>query len=159
MGKARKLIDKTSKLNIDILDRIKDRNKIDKRDNILASNIGAFKLIRGNQRRYDEAFGVDYIAQEPELAFETVSTNIARVDFDDPNEDYGMSLTLPHGIISAAGIQPGDEVTVLEGSLEGRSLEVISIESTTSLRLDDVSTFNTPESDIAVRFNISTPEV
>jgi len=156
MGKARKLIDKTSKLNIDINNRVKDRDKINKIDDVLANNLGIFKLVRGTQRRYDETFGVDYIAQEPELSFEVVAISLKRIDFDDLNKDYGISITLPPGIISAVGILAGDEVVFLEGSLEGRSFEVISVESTNVLRLDDVTTFSSSESNIVIKFNIST---
>jgi len=155
VGSARKLINKTSKLSVDIKNKVKGRDRIDRIDETLANSISSFKLIKNNQRRFDESFGKDYIAHEPELSFEVVATSLTRVDFDEPNEDYGISLTLPSGLITAAGLMSGDEVVILEGSLEGRSLEVLSVSSTTVLRLDDVATFNTSETDITVRFNIS----
>ncbi len=48
-----------------------------------------------------------------------------------------------------------DFVQILEGQAEGRMLEVVSLESDGSLRLDDVSTFAGTEADVAVRIMMS----
>lgn len=56
-------------------------------------------------------------------------------------------------LMGASGLQPGDTVQILEGTLEGRMLEVVSLSGSTA-RLDDVATFTTASS-VAVRMLIS----
>jgi len=73
---------------------------------------------------------------------------------------FGFSVTTQGtnatgSLLGASGAQPGDSVQIQEGALEGRMLEVVEVIDSSTLRLDDVSTFTTPESDVACRFIIS----
>ena len=85
-------------------------------------------------------------------SFDTTSNSIMRIDYRFPNEDMGLEMTLPAGIITASGLQPGDYLEILEGELEGRSLEVIEILNSTTLRLDDVPTYSKAEESCKIRF-------
>ena len=84
--------------------------------------------------------------------FSTNASTLTRVDYEFPNENYGLELIVPPGIITASGIRSGHEVEMIGGSLEGRSLEVIEVLNSTTLRLDDVSTFSTQETNVPVKF-------
>jgi len=77
---------------------------------------------------------------------------IMRNDYRYPNKDYGLEAELPIGIITTSGLQAGDYVEFLEGDLEGRSLEVIEVINSSTLRLDDVPVYNSIEEDIKIRF-------
>lgn len=89
-------------------------------------------------------------------AFTTKAISIERIDYTFPDErDYGLEIQVPTGIITASNIRSGDEVVFNSGALEGRSLEVIEVLNSTTLRLDDVPTYSGNETNISIRFTIN----
>lgn len=78
------------------------------------------------------------------------------------NSGFTVSITTQGsntvaGVLAASGVQPGDFVHVREegSDAEGRMLEIVALSSSTQMRLDDVSTFGSLESNVAVRFLLS----
>lgn len=57
-------------------------------------------------------------------------------------------------LFSELGIQPGDKILFLEGALKGKYLEVVSIESASVARLEDVASF-TSATDLSFRADLS----
>ena len=95
-------------------------------------------------------------SEEAVEAFMTKARILERIDYSYPDgTDYGLAMTLPAGIITASEIRSGDEVVICSGILEGRSLEIIEVINTKTLRLDDVSTYSEQESDVKIRFTIN----
>lgn len=95
------------------------------------------------------------VEKEEIVSFDTVANSIMRIDYRFPNEDMGLEVTLPEGIITASGLQPGDYLEILDGELEGRSLEVIEVLNATTLRLDDVHNYGKAEENCKVKFSLN----
>ena len=130
------------------------QDKIDRKDEVLADSPSAYKYMRGIQRRYNASFGQEQIANPKKAPQEfLVAANVERVDFDDPNLDFGIQLTLASGLMEDIGLQPGDIVTVLTDSLKGVQLAVVSIESATVARLEETALAS--DEDVQVKIQIS----
>lgn len=153
MSKGQKLIQKVTRLQRAVRKLAPGYEEVNKAEEVLQDSPGAYDLMRVVQQRYDDAFGWDAVAHKPQIHYAVVATTLERFDYG--GGDFGMRLTLPAGIMTDAGIRVGDVVEILEQSLEGRSLEVVELTSSTQMRLDDVSTFGGAESDVAVRMIIS----
>jgi len=145
MTRAKKLVEKTKKLREQVrikVPTIKSRldllKEIPEIEDIVITAI--------------ENKVVDTPKEEVIEEFITKFKTVMRIDYRFPNKDMGLEAELPSGIINVSGLQPGNYVEVLEGELEGRSLEVIEILNSTTLRLDDVSIYDNIEEDIKVRF-------
>lgn len=146
MGISRALINKLKRRRKSLNPNrgFRRQDKIDRKDEVLADSPGAYKYIRGIQRRYNANFGKETIASPKKVPMEVlVQADIERIDFG--SSDFGIEMTLAAGLIAEIGLQPGDLVTVLSETLKGVSLEVVSIESGTVVRLEDVATFTGPE--------------
>lgn len=99
---------------------------------------------------------VEEVKEEEISTFNTKCLSIMRIDYRFPNNDMGLEMSLPEGIITTSGLQPGDYLEVLEGELEGRSLEVIEVLNSVTLRLDDVPTYSKAEEECKIRFIFNT---
>ena len=125
MSKQQKLVGKMQKL----LRKVKDRtrgalDKMDLREEVMAASDGVVALIRGQQRRIDESFGQDVVAQEAFIAIDFVAADFDRFDFDAPNLDFGVRMVLASGLVEALGLQAGDKVSVREGEYKGQVLTI-----------------------------------
>lgn len=153
MGKALKLVNKLKRRKKALA---MDRNGFDRRDKQDQSeermSYKALKVARKIQRRLDRNFGINMVADEPHLA-KRVLGDLERFDFG--TSDFGMKLTLSAAVMSALGPRPGDIVKILEGEAKGQYLKVISVESATELRLDDMAAYVGPETGMAVRLQLS----
>ena len=139
MGRAQKLLQKLEK----------NKQKVDKNFNkyygILHENPEVYDII-------EDTVEPTVLEQSQVKGFSTTSHSLQRVDYEFPNENYGLELTVPPGIIITSGIGSGDEVEIIGGTLEGWSVEVIEIINSTTLRLDDVSIFSGKEIGVPVKF-------
>jgi len=126
-------------------------NKINQREEILEDSPGALKLMRGIQRRLDSDFGLQGLAKEPPLSVK-LQADLERIDFG--VSDFGIRATLAAGLIEKLGIQPNDKILVLQGDLKGMYLNVVSLESATELRLEDVASF-VLETNVQLRADLS----
>lgn len=142
MGKARALINKLKRRrkNSNKNRGLRQQDKIDRKDEILADSPGVYKYLRGIQRRQDSNFGQQ---MQPSAEYKPgkemlISADIERFDFDPgAGVDNGTQVTLAAGLLEAVGIRPGDVVKILTGALQGKELSVVSIESATVIRLED----------------------
>jgi hypothetical protein len=158
MSKAQKLVNKLKRKERKVRETPSYKVKMDLAQETLVGSPGAYKLVRGQERRADASFGYDAVKTDPILEYRVAATSLERFDFDlGAGEDYGLLMTMPAGLISAIGIMVGDTVEVRETSsqIEGRMLTVVALSSATELRLDDVATFTGTESTPAVRFILS----
>ena len=149
MSRAKKLLEKTKKIKDKVNRNFKQRYQLSEYPgvfNIIASKKSS--SLRSEVKKKQET--VEIVKEIEEFSCNSIA--LMRIDFDFPNEDYGLELVVPSGIITASGIGSCCEVAILEGALEGRSLEVIEVKDLNTLRLDDVSTFNQPEEEVKVRF-------
>lgn len=157
MGKARALVNKLKRRQKALR---MDRNGFDRRDKqdqseeVLAKTKG-HKVMRGIQRRLDAKLGLDAVAHEPMLAKRLNMTAVERLDYDDPNGDFGIHVTLAAGVIAAVGIRPNDIIKFLEGELKGKELKVVAVTDATNLRLEDVATYVGPETNVVCRAQLS----
>jgi len=133
-------------------EKVVDMNKLEE---TMTASPGAYKAMRGVQRRLDSGWGYDAVGLEPMLEYKAAAATTERFDYG--LGDFGIRLTMAAGMIEAIGVQPGDSVEFRqEGSeLEGRMLTVVAVTDSTHLRLDDVASFVGPESDNYLRFLIS----
>jgi hypothetical protein len=106
-----------------------------------------------------------FVCPAPVGAVMTVTNAVAGAASDTAagNSGFTVSTTTQGvsasaGMMSDCGVLPGDFVHIRqEGSdAEGRMLEVVALTNGTQIRLDDVATFGSLESDVAVRFLLST---
>jgi hypothetical protein len=128
-------------------------DKVDLSEEVMAASPAAYKLLIKVQRKHDRSFGIDFISKEPAIAFKLNSTSLERFDYG--VSDFGMKATFPAGLIEATRIRVGDVVEVLEGSAKGKMLKVVANSSSTTLRLEDISSFGALEANIIVRFELS----
>lgn len=132
-------------------------DKADKSEEVMADSPAAFKLLVKVQRKMDRSFGIDGVGKEPAIAFRLRATTLERFDFDPgAGFDYGMRATLPAGLIEASRVRPGDVMEVLMGSAKGMMLKVTSVVDSTHIRLEDVAAFGALQSNVVVRFELST---
>jgi len=151
MSKGQKLVTKLKRRQRSVREATEASVGMDKRPEVMQNSPKAQGLMRGAQRRYDDSFGFNAVGHKPEVEYKVIAA-LDRFDFDPgPGEDFGMRLVLGED----SGAQPGDSIQILEGALEGRMLEVVSVVNSTTLRLDDVSTFVTPEASVACRVLLS----
>lgn len=169
MGRAKKLLQKLQKNkekvdknfnryynnleeNSEVFDIVKEVKQTSKKPDT-SPKVEVQEIIEDNEELLQRLADVDTEEPQEEITgFSTTSSSLQRVDYEFPNENYGLELIVPPGIITASGIRSGDEVEMLGGSLEGRSLEVIDVLNSTTLRLDDVSTFSNQETGVPVKF-------
>lgn len=112
-------------------------DKTEKSGKIIYKSSRIFKFLKAFQRRLDAKFGINVLAEEPNIRAEVNFTTLARFDFG--TSDYGIKAVLASGQARALGVVAGDIIFVLEGSLEGYQLVVESVNySTDTLRLEDV---------------------
>lgn len=106
-----------------------------------------------------------FVCPAPVGAVMTVTNAVAGAAPDTAAGNSGFTVgTTTQGrnaaasMMAACGVQPGDYVHIREegSDAEGRMLEVVALSSGTQIRLDDVATFGSLESNVAVRFLIST---
>src|SRR3990167_4410709 len=138
-----------------VADSFDRADKADKMEEVMAKSPRARKLLRGIQRRFDKMLGLEMIWQEPSIS-SRLETTLVRFDFDPgAGTDYGIKATFSSGVIAFHGIQPNDVIRILEGTLKGKELLVVSVPSATELRLEDVATYTGPESNVTIRANMS----
>lgn len=158
MAQQQKLVNKLQRRQRKVREATESVVNMNKMEETLVASPGAYKLVRGQERRMDESWGYDTVKTEPMLEYKTTSTTLERFDYDPgAGTDFGMRLTMPAGMISEIGVRPGDSVEIRERTSEicGRMLTVVAVTDSTHLRLDDVATFVGPESNDYVRFLIS----
>jgi len=154
MGTQLKLIKKIQQQVRDVKARTKGNfDKINLREEVLSDSLGVVALIRGQQRRMDDSFGVDGIAQEAEIAAEIQALDFDRHDFG--TSDFGLRMTLAVGLIESLGLLAGDKVQLQEGEYEGKTITIESVDSTLDeLRFEDDAT-KAAETDIVATVRIS----
>lgn len=159
MGKALKLVNKLNRRKKYLkakgagFDR---KDKMDQAEERMARSEKAYGALLRPQRRGDRNFGRDFIAYEPKISKKEKILTVERFDFDlGAGTDYGIRLTMATGIIADMKIIVGDVVRFLNGSLKGQYLKVVAIPDSTHLRLEDVATFGSSESDKIARFQLS----
>lgn len=156
MGKALKLVNKLNRRAKDVKNRADgfDRhNKMNRSEEVMAKSPKAYQLERKIQRRLDRNFGIDMVRYEPKVSKRVKADTLERFDFG--VSDFGMKITLAAGLIADIGLRPGDIVLVLHGSAKGQQLAVVSIESSTEARLEDIASFGSAENNIHCRFQLS----
>lgn len=115
MSKGQKLISKLRRRERDFKEAKKDQYKKDKLQEVAQASPGAYRLMRKPQRRMDQAFGYNVIAQEPTLEYLTKASSMQRFDFDaGPGTDYGIRLTLSGTGYVAAVAEQTDITTVAD---------------------------------------------
>jgi len=153
MGKALKLVNKLKRRKKALS---MDRNGFDRRDKQdqmeERMSYKALALDRKIQRRLDRNFGINMVADEPHLA-KRILGDLERFDFG--SSDFGMKLTISAAAMTKIGPRPGDIVKILKGEAKGKYLRVVSIESATELRLEDIATYVGPETGMPVRLQLS----
>lgn len=158
MGKALKLINKLKRREKAMKADHKGFDRYDKQSQAeekLAKTKG-FKLMRSHQRRMDKKFGVDAIAQEPKLSKRLKITILERFDFDPgAGTDFGLRATMPASVLADIGIRANDIIKVLQGNQKGKYLKVVSVVSTTQIRLEDVASFGSNQSNVQARVQLS----
>lgn len=158
MAQAKKLINKMQRRQRKVREATESVVNMNKMEETLVASPGAYKLVRGQERRMDESWGYDVVKTEPMLEYKAMATTTERFDYDPGvGTDFGIRLTMPAGMIAAIGVRPGDSVEIREqgSELEGRMLTVVAVTDATHLRLDDVASFVGPESDNYCRFLVS----
>lgn len=156
MSKGQKLIQKLSRKSKDVRQAVREfdrHDKIFKREELMQDSPKVHSLVRGIQRRQDSDFGREVASQRPKLSFQAEASAFERIDFG--VSDFGMKMTMDADVLAQAGTQAGDFVKILEGSAKGSYLQVVSVESSTEIRLDDIASFGGAESDIRMRMDIS----
>lgn len=159
MGKALKLVNKLNRRAKQVKTKVKSFDRYDKMsrsEEIMARSQKAYRLERKIQRKLDRKFGIDMVRSEPKISKRVKVATIARFDYDPgAGTDFGIRLTMAAGLLADIGLRPGDIVRILKGALKGRYLKVIAITDSTHARLEDVSTYVGPESNIHCRFQLS----
>lgn len=159
MSKGQKSIQKVKRKERKVREHAKGYAKVPKTAENLKETPRAYQLMRKAERRMDRTFGNEVTGQKPPLEYKAVSTTIDRFDYDPgAGTDFGIRMTMPAAIRTAAGLQPGDWVEIREelSALHGRMLQVVALTDSTHTRLDDVPSYVGPESNDAVRMLIST---
>jgi hypothetical protein len=150
-GRATKLLNKTRKLETKVRRNYRRLSKLEEVSEIRTKLVETKpievlqNLVQSEQEPIEELEG-----------FSTSALSLERVDYSYPDEkDFGLELQVPAGIITASSIRSGDEVVISSGALEGRSLEVIEVLNASTIRLDDVATFGSLETNVQVTFNVN----
>lgn len=155
MARHAKLVKKIQQLVRDVKDRTRGKyDRMDLREEVMADSPGVLVFMRGHQRRLDEDFGDDVIAQEPLMAVELLAEDFDRHDFSGGG-DFGVRMVLASGLVEALGLQAGDEVTIQEGEYEGMTLTVESVDaSADEVRFED-DAGKSAETDISATARLS----
>lgn len=156
MGKALKLVNKLNRRAKSVQSRAGGFDRFDKMnlsEEIRANSPKVHQLERKIQRRLDRSLGGDMLRQKPKVSKRVKAASLERFDFG--VSDFGMRLTMDAGLIADIGLRPGDVVRVLHGSAKGSYLKVVSLESATEVRLEDIASFGALESNIHCRFQLS----
>lgn len=156
MGKQLKVVNKINRKAKKVKTSVKGFDQFDKMSQAeekSSKSQGVYKLLRKIQRKLDKYFGIDAIAYEEKVSKRVKAVSLERFDFG--VSDFGMKLTMDAGMIAAIGLQPGDIVRVLHGSVKGVYLKVVSLESATEVRLEDIATYGALENNIHCRFQLS----
>lgn len=150
---------KRRKLYINKFQGSRPKDKMDKKDEILADSPKSFKLIRGIERRLDNDFGLEKLPSPEKLGKEKllVINDVDRFDFDPgAPTDFGIRIQMDNAeVLGEIGIQPNDLVEFLFGELKGKRLRVVELVDESTLRLEDVSTYIGPETDVAGKLILS----
>ena len=154
MARHAKLVKKLQQLVRDVKDRTRGKyDRMDLREEVMADSPGVLVFMRGHQRRLDEDFGDDVIAQEPLMAVELLAQDFDRHDFG--ASDFGVRMVLASGLVEALGLQSGDKVTVQEGEYEGMTLTIEAVDaSADELRFED-DAGKSAETDISATARLS----
>lgn len=156
MGKQLKVVNKINRKAKNVKTSSKGFDQFDKMSQAeekSSKSQGVYKLLRKIQRKLDKYFGIDALAYEEKISKRVKAVSLERFDFG--VSDFGMKLTMASGMIAAIGLRPGDIVRVLHGSAKGAYLKVVSLESATEVRLEDIATYGALESNIHCRFQLS----
>lgn len=134
---------KAKEVHKDIDGDFKRYDKVNEQPKVLAKSVRAYKLAKSVQRRFDRNFGIEEIAAKPLLAVNFTASTVERYAIT-PGV-YGIRLTIDPAVLAFAGFLPGDIVEFLSGSpiLLGQYLEVILVQDTVHVILEDVPTFVT----------------
>jgi transcription antitermination factor NusG len=153
MGKARSLVNKLKRRrkNANPNRGFRQQDKIDRKDEVLADSPGAYKYLRGIQRRQDRNFGQQL---QPSAEYKPGKEMLMLADIE-RTLTPDIQVTLAAGLVEASGVQPGDIVKVLTGDLKGKELEVLSVDSSTQITLEDDAALSAPEVGAALKLQIS----
>lgn len=159
MGKALKLVNKLERRSKSVKTAASSFDRYDKAgrsEEVMAKSPKAYQLARKIKRKLDKKFGQNMLADEPKVSKRVKVDTLERFDFDPgAGTDFGMRLTFASGLIADIGLQVGDIVRILHGSLKGSYLRVTALSSSTQVRLEDVASFGAAENNIHCRFQIS----
>ena len=159
MGKQLKVVNKINRKAKNIKTSSKGFDQYDKMSQAeekSGKSQGVYKLLRKIQRKLDKYFGIDGLSYDTKVSKRVKAVSLERFDFDlGAGVDFGMKLTMDVGMIASIGLRPGDIVRVLHGSIKGSYLKVISLESSTEVRLEDVAAYGALESNVHCRFQLS----
>jgi hypothetical protein len=158
MGISRALVNKLKRRrkNLNPNRGFRRQDKIDLKDEVLADSPKVFEYMRGIQRRHNASFGQEQIASPKKKPNELLfAATLNRKDYDDPNEDFGISLEATADVLALMGAQPGDLVTILSGELKGTQLKVEAVEGTEELRLEDQPDYDEEDEEVQVKLEVS----
>lgn len=121
MSKGQKSIEKLKRKERKVREDAPDYVKMRKVQDVLQASPGAFKAMRGNQRRLDGEFGLQTAGAEPPLEWKVVAQTLERFDFDPgAGTDYGMRLTFPYSPAQQAEVTQITTVADVAGSLNSK---------------------------------------
>ena len=155
MGKARALVNKLKRRrkNANSNRGFRQQDKIDRKDEVLAGSRGAYKFLRGIQRRLDKNFGQQL---QPSAEFKPGKEMLVEAyEMERKGEPADrIEALLVAGLVEAIGIQPGDIATILTGALKGRELEVTLVSGDT-VTLEDDADLTGLELNVQIKWQIS----
>jgi hypothetical protein len=153
MGIARALVNKLKRRRRSLNPNrgFRRQDKIDRKDEVLADSPGAYKYMRGIQRRHNESFGKEQIANPKKARQEVLaSADVELLDTPDRIEATFASAAL----VEAIGVQAGDVVTMLDGALKGRQLAVTAVAADV-VTLEADADLTAPETGAQLKIEIS----
>lgn len=143
MSRANQLQKKLTRREKAIQKHAKNKDRIDLAVKVMEKGRGVKALVRGEQRRYDKAFGQDMVAKKPIAGVVDLTVTIDRFDYG--SGDFGIRVTFPSAAIESwAAPQVGDVVKIRSGKFATRELAVVAVTDSTHIRLEDDPNFATP---------------
>lgn len=154
MGKALSLVNKLKRRrkNSNKNKGFRRQDKIDRKDEVLADSPGAFKYLRGIQRRLDANFGQQ---MAPSAEYKPGKEILASADIELLALPDRIEATFASAaLVEAIGVQAGDVVKVLDGALKGKELLVTAV-AADLVTLEADAALTAPETGAQLKIQIS----
>jgi hypothetical protein len=156
MSAENKTIRKLTRLEKFIQKHAKNYDRIDQRVKTMEKGRGVKSLMRGEQRRFDAAFGEDTVAKKPipgVVDLKNISLTRAKV----APFGFGIEVTFPSAALETwAAPQPGDVVKIRTGQLKFQELVVVGVIDATHIQLEDRPAFAGTETGAVINVYNST---